>query len=179
MKKILWVITIMFICAGLATAQSTLEETTNNRTERRSRESTAPAVPSGAIMAFDLNGRCPSGWSTWKKGAGRVIIGSGKLDGVKYNNQETGGEAKAFISANNIKKGMVEMTGLSMKVKENQTPPYVMGADTSVAIKECVDRDKHCPRYPPRPYTVEMGSDNADPFDNRQPYIAMTYCKKN
>ena len=171
MKNIILSIMLLIICTGLAMAQSYRDE---------GRSSTNGAgVPTGAVMPFDLGGRCPAGWSKWNSGAGRVIVGTGKYDGENYTNKQTGGEAKSTIYANNVQKGFVTMSGLTVKVKENQTPPYVLIADTSTYSEECVDRTKHCPRYPSKPFSVEVGEDEAEQFDNRQPFIALTYCRKN
>jgi hypothetical protein len=183
MKKIILLTTIMITIASMAMAQSALDEykarTGKSAKSSASEKATTAEIPKGAIMAFDLRGQCPSGWSRWKKAAGRVIVGAGSHNGENYNHNQTGGQAKSEIKAENIKRGLITMSGLSVKVKENQTPPYVMGADTSIAIQDCINRDKHCPRYPEKPYTAEIGSDDVEPFDNMQPFIALTYCRKN
>ncbi|WP_435659864.1 hypothetical protein [Leisingera caerulea] len=36
------------------------------------------AIPSGAIMAFDLPGGCPVGWRQYRQLSGRVIVGTGR-----------------------------------------------------------------------------------------------------
>lgn len=182
MKKIILstIIMIMLMSSSFAkTAAEEYEEMTGKKVPVSEKTTTiVAAVPSGAVMAFDLGGKCPSGWSKWAKANGRVIVGTGKRDGETYKNNQIGGKAKAVISANNIGTGRTEIQTMSIKVRENQSPPYVAVSDTSVVSKECVNREKHCTRFPTRPYTVDMGRDDADPFDNRQPFVALTYCKK-
>ena len=38
----------------------------------------APDLPSGAVVAFDLTGGCPNGWSEFSQGAGRFLVGVGR-----------------------------------------------------------------------------------------------------
>lgn len=187
MKKLILTISLILAFSGGVNAQSALEDyqirtgkavTKISATTSSATTNVIAAVPSGAVMAFDLGGRCPNGWSKWSRANGRVIIGSGSYDGERYNDRQIGGENKTTISAENIKKGPAQISSMSLKVKENKTPPYVAVADTSVVSKECINREKHCSRYPPRPYTVQIGSDDAEPVENRQPFIALTYCRK-
>lgn len=39
-------------------------------------------LPAGAVAAFDLSDGCPEGWTDFKDARGRVIIGSGKGEGL-------------------------------------------------------------------------------------------------
>lgn len=188
MKKIILTMLFIFLCVGMASAQSALDEykarvskSSTASTQRSSQRpnTTVSGVPAGAIMAFDLGGRCPSGWTPWEQAAGRVIVGTGNTEGESYDNNQIGGAARTTIPAESIEKGKTMMSGITLKVQENKTPPYVLVADTSVVLEECINREKHCTRYPPRPFTIEVGNDDADLFDNRQPFIALTYCRKN
>ena len=180
-KTIALTVAIIMAFTGLAMAQSAYDEyKIRTRGERTSTSSASTAsVPSGAVMAFDLRGKCPSGWSQWDKASGRVIIGTGTRDGENYKNYQIGGTAKTTVSADNISKGKTEMNSMSVKVRENQSPPFVAVADTSVVSKECINQEKHCTRYPTRPYTISIGRDDAEELDIRQPFIALTYCRKN
>lgn len=184
MKKIILTIAITAGLTSLAMANALDEyrartgrapvQNNNNQVE----QVIIPSVPTGAIMAFDLGGSCPAGWTKWNKAAGRVIVGTGTRDEENYKNYQVGGKAKSTVSTNNIAKGRMEIETISLKVKEDQSPPYVSVADTSVVAKECINREKHCTRYPTRPYTIDLGSENAEPMDLRQPFIALTYCRK-
>lgn len=181
-NKLLYTI-LFLVLSTTVRAQSSLDEYRSRISEKTGKKGFATeasdGIPSGAIMAFDLNGSCPGGWSIWRKGAGRVIVGAGSRNGSTYRNNQVGGSETTEITANNIKKERVQLQGISLKVKEDKTPPYVMVADTSVVSKECIDREKHCTRYPPRPYTIDLGSDTAEPVNNMQPFISLTYCRKN
>lgn len=48
---------------------------------------TAEAIPSGAVMAFDL-AACPAGWSALANSAGRVIIGQGVYNQIENNHND-------------------------------------------------------------------------------------------
>ena len=39
-------------------------------------------LPTGAVVAFDGDGGCPSGWAPYAKGAGRVVLGAGQGVGL-------------------------------------------------------------------------------------------------
>lgn len=57
----------------------------------------APAVPAGAVVAFDRPDGCPPGWSNFRPGAGRFILGVGGRYQLPYADGEpryqTGGAA--------------------------------------------------------------------------------------
>ncbi|MCV6599144.1 MAG: hypothetical protein OIF36_01490 [Alphaproteobacteria bacterium] len=182
-NKLLYTI-LFLLLSSTVKAQSSLDEYRSRISEKTGRtgalnSSSGESIPSGAVMPFDLGGSCPAGWSVWRKGAGRVIVGTGNRNGSTYRNNQVGGSETTEISAKNIKKERIQLQGISLKVKEDKTPPYVMVADTSVVSEECIDRQKHCTRYPPRPYTIDLGNSDAEPVNNMQPFIALTYCKKN
>jgi len=182
MKKII-IFAIALMISNSVLAQSALEEYRSRQisiddTSVSGAENTISSVPSGAVMAFDLGGNCPAGWTLWKPAAGRVVIGSGSLDNINYKTRDYGGNNNLVITPKNIERGRTVISGLALKIKEDKTAPYVMVADTSVVTKKCIDREEHCTRYPPRPYTIDFGEEKADPADNRQPYVVLTYCKK-
>jgi hypothetical protein len=60
-------------------------------------------IPSGAVLAFDLPGGCPEGWSSFQDASGRSIIGEGKGVGLsKRNYRAAGGEEKHTLTISEI-----------------------------------------------------------------------------
>ncbi len=47
-------------------------------------------IPSGAIMAFDLEGGCPEGWEDFADGIGRTIVGAGNQSEAGQDEDKSG-----------------------------------------------------------------------------------------
>ena len=140
----------------------------------------AAAIPSGAVVAFDLPGRCPNGWSDFVEGTSRTIVGayfdygagSGpvltedkfgkKLTGRHY--RDIGGEAKVTLSVPEMPK---HRHGLETVLDNKPLPP-----PTSTA--------RHVPIAGPYNSRYKRNFyEGADrPHNNMPPFIALYFCKK-
>lgn len=121
-------------------------------------------IPSGAVMAFDL-ASCPSGWTAYAAGVGRTIVGVGTYaanaddDGsnasFNYTLGLTGGRRDHVLS-------VAEMPSHN----HTYTPPTAIPrgtGSTGAAVGGTAG-------------TSNTGGDGA--HENRPPYVALLYCKK-
>ena len=121
-------------------------------------------IPSGAIMAFDLDA-CPSGWSAYTAASGRAIIGSGQGTGLTARTRSsTGGSETHTLSVNELPVFNVRISlpigGRSQANLASQNPGHEVRDDTSVT------------------YTSNSIGGGAS-YSIMQPYIAQLYCEKN
>ena len=127
--------------------------------------STAALPSSGAVIAFDRPGGCPTGWSDFKDAAGKVIIGVGegslkeKLASRKYRAE--GGEEKH-------------------KLTSLETPKHVHYLNIkSEEFRIAKGRDKRNLMVPDKTTGEATKSAGAGKHHNNMPpYIALYFCKK-
>ena len=123
------------------------------------------AVPSGAIVAFDLED-CPNGWSSYGRAKGRMIIGAGiGKDLTPRKLGATGGREK-------------------VKLKIEHLPPHQhlapFGAQPGQAhygqggVKSVVLGKTHGNHQVTKTSSVGSGKK----LTNVPPFIALRYCKK-
>ena len=122
----------------------------------------AGGVPSGVIAAFDGPDGCPAGWSVFEAAAGRMVVGTGKGQGLSERRyRELGGEEMHVLSVDEIPSHtheVIEMIGNN----------DVDGVD-SVTTRS---GDHHNEPRSSRPAGGGRG------HNNMPPYIALTVCKK-
>lgn len=129
------------------------------------KESLKNMIPKGTVAAFALL-ECPTGWSDFNEGAGRVIIGVGKGDGLTERKLlDDGGE---------------EMVKLTIKQLPTHSHPYIdtYYYDQNVGAPQCQtpkgDGAGEC-----RDHTKETRpSGENQPHNNMPPFIVLRYCKK-
>lgn len=137
-----------------------LSETTGNIDA--SRVNNIPTeIPSGAIMAFNLNS-CPAGWSKFNNANGRVLVGIDITDSSFDTLLETGGEKTHTLTLSEIP-------------SHNHTFYHgAYGSDNrSVPTNAGDTQDGTTARTK---YTNNSGSGNS--HNNLQPYVTLLYCVK-
>jgi predicted nucleic acid-binding Zn-ribbon protein len=116
-------------------------------------------VPTGTIAMFSTN-YCPTGWSAVSSIRDRVPVGA---QGSYYPGT-TGGQNSVTLSVANL---------------PNHTHPF-SAYSNDVFVRQADGSGQ--PLYHQRSYSSNTsgcsGCSNA-PFDNRQPFIALTFCSKN
>ena len=120
-------------------------------------------VASGAVVAYDLPGGCPEGWSDFGDGHGRVVIGSGP--GYPY--REVGGAAEVVLEIGHLPAHShdVERFEWGLSINGNGHP-------------QRLDVDDGLP------YSGLTGTLTTSPVgegeahENVPPYIALRLCKK-
>lgn len=145
--------------------------------------STGGAIPSGAVMAFDL-GSCPSGWTEYTTARGRNIIGAGATTiqntgtatagatSYTYSLGATGGEnAHQLVDAELAK----HAHGFnSLKVNNLKHSQVGVGGSTN---RELASYSAGSVDFG---LTGTMGNAGSDYYHNiMDPYVALLYCKKN
>lgn len=132
-------------------------------------------VPAGAVIPFAT--ACPSGYSELTQAAGRAIIGSGSFSesfrgntfSTSYPRGAVGGVASYRMNTNEMPR---HAHGMSFSFYSGN----VRGGRKYFWSGQCgTFRDPHCGA--PEANTSFAGGGQA--FDNRQPYIALTMCRKN
>ncbi|MDP2621354.1 MAG: hypothetical protein Q8P46_14480 [Hyphomicrobiales bacterium] len=113
-------------------------------------------VPAGAVMSFDL-ALCPTGWTALAGAAGRVLIGVGTLAPDTYNLGNTGGSARHTLT-------IAEM------------PAHNHNMRGSSATGTAVDSASRSASSAADNFTQDTGGGGA--HENRPPYLALLYCKK-
>lgn len=144
-------------------------------------------VPSGAVMAFDL-ASCPSGWTAYASGVDRFIVGSGST----YSLNNTGGSATHTLTAAEMPSHTHSVdppsTSTNTTGNHNHTFPLNTGVDgganrpTQFNVENPINSPTSSAGN--HSHTVNIaafnsasaGSGNA--HENRPPYIALLYCKK-
>jgi hypothetical protein len=122
----------------------------------------AGGVPSGVVAAFDGPDGCPAGWSNFEDAAGRVLVGSGKGDGLterRYRDQ--GGAETRTLTIQEIPPHTHEVVQM---VYDNN----VDGVDSTVTHS-----GEH--HNEPRP---SGAAGEGRSFSTMPPYLALKYCKK-
>ena len=127
-------------------------------------------IPSGAVVAFDLN-KCPPGWSRYAVGEGRFIIGAGNNKGKNKDFHQvvlpdrglgnTGGELKHTLTID-------EMPSHDHPV--TKTGSAQGGPNTNNAHPLASSLDK--------PLDLSYRTGGGKGHDIIPPYIALRYCKK-
>lgn len=112
----------------------------------------AQDIPSGAVMAFDLQ-ECPAGWMLFDKGAGRFVLGTS--------------EAFAFGS-----EGGEATHRLTVEEMPSHSHGDIVGGDGGTAGM-LNDYAYHSSGF--RPIKPSGGN---RPHNNMPPYIALTLCRK-
>ena len=77
-------------------------------------------VASGAVVAYDLPGGCPEGWSGFDDGQGRVVVGSG----VAYPYRDVGGAEQVVLGPEHLPehRHAVEPFGWGFGINGNGAP---------------------------------------------------------
>lgn len=116
------------------------------------------AIPSGAIVAY--NGACPTGWSEFTTGKGRVLVGAG------VGNNDSLGAAltnRAIASVG----GLEYTTGIpansSTANTDSPDPTVVLGPTATF-------------NYSFSSADTTIGGDKAD--SNMPPYVVVRFCEK-
>lgn len=150
--------------------------------------SASPGVPSGAVMAFDLNS-CPSGWSAMSTAQGRFIVGTGG----GYSRGNTGGANTVALTvaqmpshthsvdppatntsvAGNHRHSIINNTNVhaASGVGSGSSWMGTTGSNTGYAGEHTHSVD--IPAF----NSGSAGSGQA--HENRPPYLALLYCRKN
>jgi hypothetical protein len=139
-------------------------------------------VPRGAVLAIDLPGGCPHGWSMFGGGISRTIVGAVEVNTTNVANLDvnekplharpyhlTGGEEKHTLTIAEIPSHDhgIQILQHSEYLRQNTGYP---GTDT-------VGRDaqRNDPKWPVR-YTDAVGEGKA--YNVMPPFIALYYCRK-
>ncbi|MFO0718554.1 MAG: hypothetical protein U0522_00785 [Candidatus Paceibacterota bacterium] len=138
-------------------------------------------APSGAVMSFNLSS-CPSGWSPFTDGAGRVILGVG--------NSNTGSGSTASTNHTLGQKGGQEaiVQTLEQMASHNHTinnnGNYLVNAFGNTGKNYCsggtCQQNVDIPWDNPNTSSPSIGATgNAEAMNMLNPYIALLYCVKN
>ena len=128
---------------------------------------TVNVVPSGAVMAFDLNS-CPSGWSALSAASGRFIVGTGALGSDNYGLGAVGGEARHTLTIAEMPSHDHDI-GIPGWTNSFVEYDYVQGGGGPTAG---VNGDGL------GPFLRILPTGGSQPHKNRPPYLALLYCQK-
>ncbi|MEX0917250.1 MAG: hypothetical protein WDZ90_01900 [Candidatus Paceibacterota bacterium] len=120
--------------------------------------SSAGGLPSGAVMPFNRSS-CPSGWSSFGAGDGRVLIGVGSADGETYSLGDTGGEADVTLTVSQIPSHTH-----SVNIPWAGGNPNLLGYTKGGKIN---GQD-----------VTSTATGGGQAHENRPPYVAVLYCEK-
>lgn len=138
-------------------------------------------LPSGTVLPFNLSS-CPSGWSPFTDGAGRVILGVG--------NSNTGSGSTASTNHTLGQKGGQEaiVQTLEQMASHNHTinnnGNYLVNAFGNTGKNYCsggtCQQNVDIPWDNPNTSSPSIGATgNAEAMNMLNPYIALLYCVKN
>lgn len=116
-------------------------------------------IPTGAVVSFNLT-KCPRGWSEYKAGQGRVVIGYGEGKGLtsKALGQIGGAETHTLLEE-------------EMPSHNHQTwfynQVFQVGGSTGALSKDNGGKPLHV-----------TSSGDGKPHNNMQPWVALLYCER-
>jgi len=124
-------------------------------------------IPKGTVAAFNLL-ECPAGWSSFDKGAGRVIVGVGKGDGLEQRilTQTDGAETHTLT--------VDEMPKHSHRWLAYDFQDEYGGAGSEWHWSRDPDR-----RYKRTFQPVIEASGGGMAHNNMPPFIVLRFCQKN
>lgn len=143
----------------------------------------ASGVPQGAVVAFDLPGGCPHGWSMFERGTSRTIIGATQLSVADVRNldinkqrlsahpyQSDGGEETHTLT-------VAEIPSHDHGIQIIQHSEYLRENNKGYPGTDTVGRDavRNDPKWPLR-YTEVVGGGQS--HNIMPPFIALFYCRK-
>jgi len=135
-------------------------------------------TPTGAVLAFDLSGGCPSGWESYDNGNGRFLIGAATVEQQAKTPGNFVRDARGIdLVARSF--GMPGGAQTALLAKESIPPLYLKfhsqlsGPDRTVSTVEALTFDK--PNV--QPY-LQTSDKDAQPFGIMPPYIALHFCRK-
>jgi len=123
-------------------------------------------IPSGAVVAFYT--ACPAGWAAYTNASGRVIVGTGG----GYGLGATGGAAMVTLTIAQMPKHQHAETF----AKHIGAAPAQYGLSTDKSRFGYELHGIHNGVWVTQPLVSPAGG--SQPFDNRQPYLALNYCYK-
>lgn len=143
-----------------ATATKEIEKLRDRaRTATTNIESFGRIVPPGAVVAFDQPS-CPKGWSEWREGAGRFILGAGKSTGANHPYRSQGGSEYHALT-------VAEMPRHSHRLPGTKRNDAATGGGVHV---DDVDNGN----FPAKLFTAESGV--GQPYSTMPPHIALVLC---
>ena len=119
------------------------------------------SVPSGAVMAFDLD-TCPAGWTELATAKGKVIVGLDTGDSDFDLRGEIGGEKTHILT-------IAEMPSHRHGTTLDYVGEIIGGSHARTMIEQYDSSNNVVTNY-------EGGN---QPHNILQPYITLLYCKKN
>lgn len=140
-----------------------------------------PAVPPGAVMAFDLPDGCPTGWSYFKQGVSRVIVGAVETNRSEVMNLDEKKEAltpRTYQSTAGTEQHT--LTPNQMPKHDHRGKPgqrFVM-IDQNGDPKGDVDTKQGTAGYVDYHDASSFQAGDDKPHNNMPPYIALYFCKK-
>ena len=125
-------------------------------------------APTNAVIAFDdatLQDTCPEGWSPFRAGRGRFIVGAGKGENLSSRPaRAVGGEEmhKLTIEEMSRHQHVTQLGSIKVASDPNSTTQAVVAGGNS-----------------PKPRNLGTnGMGASEPHNNMPPYIALYFCKK-
>jgi hypothetical protein len=118
-----------------------------------------PAVPTGAVVAFE--GGCPDGWHPFPLAGGRFIVGAGDHPNRPLNTYKVG-----------------EIGGEELhQLKIEELPPH-SHAYTATGVSTAGCGLQGCNDSITQTSTQTSVVGGGQSFENRPPYLALTYCRR-
>jgi len=143
-------------------------------------------MPSGAVMAFDL-AACPKGWTPFGDAAGRTVIGTGSYQEtlidpagnpsptpitINYALRQKDGKSFHTLNVNEMPPHSHGITNLNNYAEMDWIPRNGGGAGGFMAL----NGDGSGPWI--SQVIAVLNTGNGAPHENRQPSVALTYCRK-
>ena len=145
------------------------------------------AIPPDAVVAFDTSNGCPVGWTPFKDGQSRVILGAsfGIPDSLfpgderrDYKYRDHGGKREVALSPNNLATHNHRVGRVSLWFQKEQArierfgtqpngvniPWYLKGTSRDDVVE------------PDDTFITDAGK--STPHENMPPFLALYYCKK-
>lgn len=148
-------------------------------------------VPAGAVMAFDLSSltpdKCPTGWSPFKQGRARVMVGIGdptktddgklnksaeELGLIDYGYRQHGGEREVTLTVAEMPEHYHELSDIPHRIGQ----PTRSQANDIPSLAQTGISDPGKGIHQINQSTSVAGGKSA--HNNMPPYIALYFCKK-
>lgn len=141
-------------------------------------------IPSGAVVAFDLNSKCPKGWDWIDETKGRIIVGSGQgaqLSDRPYRQQD--GNESILLNVDQIPPHVHPIVALTMSEAFGATFGVKEGgwfANRVLVIPRASNAGSEQPLQDKSGPTQQTGQQSSEQnsVETMPPFLSLYYCRK-
>ena len=129
-------------------------------------------LPPGAVVAFNREEGCPTGWEEYPDAGGRFIVGAGRH--TAPNDDGTPVDTFEFSTKGGLNKVSLEIPHMAEHRHENPSRGHRQYPEENVSALQATGRGAYGGKHGRPTQAVGEGK----PHENMPPYVALLYCEK-